>query len=119
MTDDRFNLAAGAAHVKQRLQEAGLAVTVDPRQVEVPGCFVAIDRLRWRTLGGTTELDITVWLIAPDNGDHLVLLSGLLELAGPALDWTSDQDMPVVTLELSDRSLPALQLTTKLDLTKD
>lgn len=114
---DRYNLAAGAAYVQQALQEAGLAVTVDPRQVEVPGAYIGIDRLRWLTLGGATELDLTVWLVAPDNGDHLVALSALLELAGPALDWTSDTDMPMVTLELPDRSLPALQLTTKLTLT--
>lgn len=48
------------------ITSTGLKASVDPTELNLPGAWVALDQLGPARLSGTTQLDVSVYLIAAD-----------------------------------------------------
>lgn len=90
-----------------------VAVTMDPEDVHVPGCWLALDEVRPHTVGGQLELRCSLFLIGPDTGAHRGLAHAL-ELYNRVTAAGVIPDGPVVTqgvvLPATPTPLPALRV---------
>lgn len=93
-----------------QLRAAGLSADLDPAELSLPGCWVALDQLATATLAGQLRLSCTVYLIAPDTDPRRAL-----DALGPMYDTVTDvltPDGPVVTqgvvMPADPTPLPAL-----------
>ena len=115
-------MAAGygtaTAELVAMLEGAGLNATADPRDLVLPGVWVApalidYDRLDGDVYAGQWEL----YLIAPDNGPT-ESLDALSELAGLLRAVVPFGEARTAAVQLSNHSpdpLPALQVTIELE----
>lgn len=101
----------------EALERAGIRATVEARDVNPPGAWIAPARVdSWDyCTGGAVHLDII--LLAPDHGATIAIdtLEGMLE---PALDALAEDDISVGTVDLRETAtlsgqgpVPAFRIT--------
>lgn len=91
------------------IQRRGIPATMDPRNLEVPGALVDLDRIGTdNMLCGDTTATATVWLLVPDH-DHPSAVAALLDRYHRLKDLTDGAE--TADLVLPDLPpLPALKL---------
>lgn len=99
------------------IDEAGLRVTIDPRNVNPPAVWISPRQIAHDLLaGGTVTVDL--WLIAPDNGTPAALkvLSEMLDVVLSVVDPDAPTSL-AESLALPDTPapLPAFRVTTELE----
>jgi hypothetical protein len=101
--------------------DAELAATVDPADVNLPGALVRLDNISEETFGGGATLKVSVLLIAPDVGvrQALAIIGGLYGAALPTFQKfggpSADSTMATVALPAAGGSvLPALVVPLEL-----
>lgn len=103
------------------LVQLGVAATVDPTTLKVPGAWLALRSTRAVTLDGTVELSVLCYLVAGDYATPQVLdaLGELHELVAP---YAADDTVEAVTLALPNYApagLPALAVPMTVEVTPD
>lgn len=91
------------------VQRRGIAATMDPRNLDVPGALVDLDRIGTDNMlcGGVTAT-ATIWLVVPDH-DHPSAVAALLDRYHRLADLTDGAE--TAELVLPDMpQLPALKL---------
>ena len=77
------------------LRAADLSADLDPADVNLPGCWLALDRVGHANMAGTLRLECQLYLIAPD-ADPRRALDALGQLHHTVLS-VLDPDGPVTT----------------------
>lgn len=100
--------------IRQTLQSAGIRAETDPRNVNAPGAWIALQSITHNAqLCGSGTVRLSVYLIVPDAGidqstaNLALLLSSLLSVIDPDDDTTPTS----VTLPGGGNGLPALRVT--------
>lgn len=109
-------LDRAAAETTGLLAGWGLAATIDPTAVVVPGALIAPDTLT-ASLGGALAVTWDVYLIAPDTPGALGVLGDMLDLV---LAHTNPGTIDAASLALVNTApdpLPALHLTLETETT--
>ena len=93
------------------LQAAGLAADTDTDKLQPPCAWVAADKIRQAYLDGGGELDLSIYLIAPDL-DYSTTVETLQTLLGQALEAVSpDGDITLDEgVQTSAGVLPAFKI---------
>ena len=88
----------------QTITDRGIPATMDPRNLEVPGALVDLERIGTdNMLCGDTTATATVWLVVPDH-DHPSAVGALLDRYHRLKDLTDGAE----TAELALPDLPPL-----------
>lgn len=92
------------------LVAAGTSASLDPSDVNLPGCWLALDRVVPANMAGTLRLECQLYLIAPDTDPRRAL-----DTLGPLLTTVTgvvDPDGPITTqgvvMPADPTPLPAL-----------
>lgn len=118
-----YPLAAAAADVVDQLAAAGLAATIDPRDLNPPGVWVQLANVRpaYLATGAAYDADWYLYLIAPNigTGQEFAVISPLADqllAAGWAL---ADGQTIAVTLPDGADPYPSLRFTLTTHCTED
>ncbi len=100
------------------IDEAGLRVTIDPRNVNPPAVWISPRQITHDILAGGGTLTVDLWLIAPDNGTPaaMKILSEMLTAVLSVVDPDAPTSL-AESLALPDTPapLPAWRVTTELE----
>lgn len=116
-----MRLGAAAHDLAEQITALGVATTVDPTVVAIPGGWLTLRYVRLNRLDGATyEVPFTLYLIAGDFATPAVLdeLGRMLELVAPV----TSGEVEAVTLSLPNHAphgLPALAVPIAVDVTDD
>lgn len=98
------------------LVAAGVRATLNPADLNLPAAWVNVETIRALTVDGSLQLEVAVYLIAPD-GDYTVAYDTLAELYNATATVLSP-DGPVtpqgVVLPGTSTALPALRVPVNL-----
>jgi hypothetical protein len=94
------------------LDGAGVSATMNPGEVNTPGCWLALNQLQPVNVRGTTRHTCSLYLIAPDNSDQLAVeaLGELLATVTTVLTPDGPVRATRVVLPSGPTPLPALEL---------
>lgn len=115
-------LADATGDVVELVTAAGLEATDDPRNLNLPGCWVTPAAIQFDRMAGTTG-SWELYLVAPDTGprESLRTLDGMLRQLRGALG-ASITGARVAGVNLANHGggdLPALQVSIELEITED
>lgn len=98
-------------------QTAGVTVTIDGRDLTLPGILLAPRNARRETLDGTTTLEIEAWIIAPAHGNVFALddIGNICE----KLDFDEYEFTTLAMPSHSADALPAALATLEIEITKE
>ena len=105
-----MHLQQGFDDLREAFDNAGVHLTHDPRDLQLPGALANPQMIERRTLG-TLSVDWEIHLIAPDNGHPLAALDDMLaNLNAHGLFPTNGEFVNVSLPNLSPDPLPAIKL---------
>ena len=104
-------LDSAQADVAALFKAEGLHVVTDPRDLALPGAWITPSTISPATLSGTWRVEWEVYLVAPDNGDPIHHLSGLLEAARKVFPELTARTLTLTLPNHSPDPLPALIFT--------
>lgn len=95
------------------LRSQEVRAEVDPSDLNLPGAWVSVERIRAVTVAGDLRLEVSVYLIVPDR-DHRRAMGSLADLYNQVIPGTLTPDGPVVptavVLPDDPTPLPALRV---------
>ena len=111
-------LTAAALDLIKALDGLGVRAVTDPRDLDLPGAYLAPNEIATPTLDGTSlTVSWDVYLIAPDNGAHIAALGDLLDRIHPLTIGKKIRPQGLTLPNISPDPLPALHFQIETETT--
>ncbi|MDD7554544.1 MULTISPECIES: hypothetical protein [Schaalia] len=111
-------LASAALDLTKALDDLGIRAVTDPRDLDLPGVYLAPNEITTTTLDGAgLAVSWDVYLVAPDNGAHIAALGDLLDRIHPLTIGKKIRPQGLTLPNISPDPLPALHFEIETETT--